>query len=155
MKATWKKIWIPLITVLLLSCNPDKQDKQSAYDDWDEDRDGRITDEEFYTAHDRDGYYDDWDEDKDGIINEREWDAGVSSHYGSYDYTMYGYYGDWDTDGTDGLTRDEFSMGTFQAWDSNDDGILDKSEYEEWYYDRDNVRNQSKADGMDDEDSEY
>lgn len=117
---------------------------------YDTNKDGYIQQDEFvtylYTKSDLDG---------DGYMGDEEWTLTTSQYYRPYkdvnynNYTYWdqdkdnrldnnevktlikstGLYSKWDTN-TDGkVSNDEFSIGTFNAYDDNSDGALSLAEW--------------------------
>lgn len=67
--------------------------------------------------------FDDWDTDNEAGISDDEWDAGFGEN---------GIFDTWDADADGTLTEDEFNTGVYDAYDENDDDILDDQEFAEY-----------------------
>lgn len=118
------------------------------FTEWNADDNEYLDAEEFHQ-----GIFDLVDADDSETINteEREW--GFEHLYGDYvnyevtvqddgdetivDYDSYrnavhdsNYYSDADADGNNKLTREEMTQTVFNSWDMNNDGYLDKAEFD-------------------------
>lgn len=118
------------------------------FDDWDRQDDDFLDDEDFYQAYyeamDADddkgvsedefsmafeyfnrgefaGSYQDWDIDDDFILTYEEYQAGL------YEST---FFSEWDFNGDGQLDDKELATGLFRVFDINDNGLVDKDEYE-------------------------
>ncbi len=114
-------------------------------EDWDNTDNTNLDDEDFYTAT-----YSVVDIDEDDLIDEDEWNWGYNYYYGDYlgddfdlydydDYISYeeyydafdytDYYATWDVDRDTYLSESELAEGVFESWDVNDNGVIDKNEF--------------------------
>jgi Ca2+-binding EF-hand superfamily protein len=103
-----------------------------AYDSWDGNRDGVVTDEEFNTIWDREDYWGNWDTDDDGVLNEEEWRESVDTYYSeTVDWEMNENrdFSRWDMDDDGFVNETEFRDGNFNTWDANSDGRVIEEEY--------------------------
>lgn len=95
------------------------------FDEWDADTSGDLTSEEFSTGFYDTGVYDEWDADDDGLLSNDE--LGDSS---LYDET-------WDANEDGLLDQNEFGDGYYQAYDVNDDQVIDDTEWSAFEEDAD------------------
>ena len=97
-------------------------DDDYGFDRYDTDRDGYVSDSEFYDGFAASPYYADYDLDNDGLLSDDEFGAtGFGYDYGAFDADRDGYlsdtefydgvYGQYDTDRDGRLTEDEFNVG--------------------------------------------
>ncbi|WP_339697912.1 hypothetical protein [uncultured Marixanthomonas sp.] len=124
----------------------------NTYNTYDTDRDGKISDREFYDAS-----FNRMDRDQDGNLNEDEWEKGFdkqqrdylpSNPYSKFDqnkdqqisqqeyrdsFTNSDYYDSYDTNKDGAIDRDELNKRTLSAWDKNRDGTLDENEFNEYH----------------------
>ena len=129
MKRTLK---ISLLAFSLLAFFGCETRDYAAYETWDADNNELIDENEFNTTFGEANYYAAWDTDGDGIVDETEWDTGITTYYPAY---TGGDYVSWDLNQDNMLDQDEFTVGTYQLWDTNGDGTIEVVEYNEWYHD--------------------
>lgn len=91
------------------------------FKDHDTNRDGSMSEEEFYGAVESAGIYNQWDTNSDGLIDASEYDdIGVGDDFNEWDY-----------DENDYLDAEEFYSGTFDQFDSDRDGIWGENEWDQ------------------------
>lgn len=121
-----------------------------AYDEVDVNRDGKMDADEFAEST-----FNVSDKDQDDFVNKEEW-RSTADLYGSYMSTN-GYL-DYDTDRDDKLNRREWNesigeSGWFDTYDTNKDKFLDEKEYNEGAFNDWDVNNDGYVD--EDEYSSY
>ncbi len=125
------------------------------WDDWNPDDDENLDEDDFYTFT-----YAIIDVDDDELLTPEEWVYGYDYYYGDYlvdDFVAYdvdgdGYleyaeyydvlydtdfYATWDIDMDTYLSKAELAENVFELWDTNDTGLMSKSEFNNFkkYYD--------------------
>jgi Ca2+-binding EF-hand superfamily protein len=128
-----------------------------AFQDHDDDRDGKLDSGEFGAWIEEDGVLASWiyeaggeldrsavarrvarfwDADQDSVVSEAEWSAGLPLWYGPDDP---GTFTDWDGDGDGELDTDEVAeamevQGMYSRVDHNQDTLVDKGELAAWLF---------------------
>lgn len=118
-------ILVFFISFSIISCN------NSSFKKWDQNADANLDEREFGAVLDSLSYMDRWDNNVDGIITSSEWRKGMDS-LNIYRTDDYGMYEDWDTNSDDVLFEDELNKGLFITIDRNEDGVINKQEYDTW-----------------------
>lgn len=154
-----KKFSLPVLAILVASCialpafaedTAKSTETRTQTYSYDTNGNGTIEQGEFTTY-----IYSRADLDHDGFLNDEEWKMNTSQIYRPYKDTSYKTYTYWDQDkngkldnnemktlvektdlyskwdvNRDGkLSTDEFSKGTFNAYDDNSDGVLSLTEW--------------------------
>ncbi len=120
----------------------------SSYNDYDLDKNGKMTDREFYGSS-----FNRLDKDRNGNLNSEEWQRGYDNVYGSYigskgfvdfdndqnqelspdeyynSFSNTKYYSTYDVNRDNSLDIKEYRERTYKDWDRNQDGTLDENEY--------------------------
>ncbi len=121
---------------------------QNDFTGWDSDADGSLSEEEFASTT-----FGNADANQDGSISEDEWNAGYTSMYGNYsedgDFANFDtdadgsisseewtagfadseWYSTYDADANGSISEEEWNSGLYGDWDTNDDGMIDENEY--------------------------
>lgn len=125
-----RRLTVLLMFVVATGC--DLHD-EVAFDTWDVDGDGNITESEFEQAWTETDYYSTWDTNGDGNIDSEEWTIGLQRVGYSPADEVNGYFNDWDDDANRLLDEQEFMDAWFENWDTNGDGQVTPAEYENRY----------------------
>lgn len=118
------------------------------FKDWDKNRNDKIEASEFYRT-----LFDEADLDDDGYVEDTEWNDGINKLFGDYadtaDFDRFdkdgdnkldtkewkegfqntGWFKSFDKDGNDNLSNQELVNGLFSHFDENNNGFIDKDEY--------------------------
>lgn len=94
---------------------------------WDEDNAGFVDQTEFNKQFDQ-KYYDQWDANKDSRLSETEYNAGVDKYYGRVDDFGADRYKDWDMDEDGTIDINEFQSGMYKRYDRNKNGRIEQDE---------------------------
>ena len=90
--------------------------------EWDSDSNGELTQDEWVTSFEEFGYFDKIDENENGVLNIDEVDQALIS-----DYEMQ-----WDIDDGGLVEQEEALIALFNAYDENDDAIMDEREFDDF-----------------------
>lgn len=123
-----------ILALTLSACDIGGADEY-AFSDWDQDGNEQLDEKEFYRAYAGTKFHERWDVDQDMFINEEEWDRGVANYWVAYDIGEYAPFSNWDPDIHGRVSEQKFRERIFEFYDRNDDGYLDKVEYQAWYND--------------------
>lgn len=132
----------------------------ATWEDWDANGDGDITEEEWDESFAGSSTFDDWDVDGDGVINESEYSTGLFGTFDANDdgditeeeweqsfdvENVYdGWYDAWDVNDDGVLDSNEFSAGLYDYYDANDNGVFDEQEWDK-NFDLDRTHNSRYA----------
>lgn len=128
------KITLTLLLITTFSANAQVY-TENEFSAWDADNNEYIDDNEFNTVFEENEWYDEWDADRDGLLSEEEWNDGLVTNYPAYTPDDYGTYADWDLNDNDVVEEDEWQGYTFDMWDEDDDGYITAEEYDAIYDD--------------------
>ena len=95
------------------------------FGEWDADRSGAVSVEEFGQGAVESGVYNEWDADGDGLLADEELNAGLG------DAVIYDDASSrvWDLNDDGRLDRDEFREGYHRTYDADHDAELDEEEF--------------------------
>lgn len=128
---------------------------QVAGAEWDVDGDTMLSAEEFAEGFRERAIFSSWDRDGDALISDTEFAEGVYGTYdgdvsGDLDETEYGVI----DDGAGGYWNRDETVGDFEAWDIDGDGVVLSNEFSdgwgevgmlgEWDVDRDGALNEDE-----------
>ena len=130
MKSLRSSIQLLSIGFVLVSC---ETYEDHAFDEWDTDNNGVISQSNYKAAWTELQYYETWDTNADGVLDPDEWNLGLQRFGYDPSEPVYGYFNDWDVDGNNRLREEEFSDELFELWDENQNGEIDKQEYGDRY----------------------
>ena len=117
------------------------------FSDWDDDGDGSLIHEEFYSTT-----FANTDADDDDEINEEEWNIGLSGMYAKWSgndfvaidtnsdniidisewnaiFNDSGWFEFYDSDSNTSVSEEEWNAGLFGDWDPDDNNLIDETEF--------------------------
>lgn len=127
------KLQSVFLLIIIFSLTACSTDAELAFQDWDEDKDGIITQAEYNQMKPYSDLFDQWDENSDNLVSEEEWRRGVNYFYTDADESDYGNFREWDIDDDGHITSNEFAQKTFYLWDEDKDNALTYEEFQTWY----------------------
>lgn len=99
-----------------------------------------------------------WDFDNNMVLTSQEWRNAIDIYFSDYDSVIYGDFKtwdlngdekvskgeymeamldtdlmeDWDIDQDETISQEEFARAVYQYWDTDGDGYIESTEYQEW-----------------------
>lgn len=117
--------FVPLVALLFAAFTVNAATEHE-FSDWDDNGNGKISQDEWSSACNSSDLFADWDMDNDGLIDDDEYSTGLFQHWDVNDDGVL-EESEW-VKANDNWLSDYDTQ--FSAWDSDDDGYVEYHEYE-------------------------